>query len=99
MSSTNTVVRLSNPRTPQAKPLKQYSFSIRPIAPNTPAALSSIRRKLADIAHDSSEELESPISKKRLCYIDPFNSDSIEQRSKAMTMFDQFTQLRSVGLT
>ncbi len=66
MSQTSThIVSTSDPCTP---PLKQYSFTIRPIAVDTPRALDVIHQRISDLSDHSSMELESLLSRKRLRY-------------------------------
>ena len=85
----------SNP--PTTSTSKQYSFTIRPTAPDTPSALRSIQKRLLDLADQTSDELELPISRKRVRYIDSQSEDTMEQRRVAQTINDRFEILEKVS--
>ena len=53
-------------QTPSTPPMKQYSFTIRPTAPTTPSALQAIQKRILDLTDHTSEEFESPISRKQV---------------------------------
>ncbi|MCJ1422924.1 hypothetical protein MMC29_000804 [Sticta canariensis] len=70
-------------QTPSTPPVKLYNFTILLTAPTTPSALQAIQKRILDLTDHTSEEFESPISRKREQDIDPHSQDTMDHRREA----------------